>query len=59
LFITGKSSVFPVGLPINQSLVFIEGIKKKMSSGGAKELKFEEARLATFRSWPANAKVKQ
>jgi hypothetical protein len=30
-----------------------------MSSGGAKELKFEEARLATFRSWPANAKVKQ
>jgi hypothetical protein len=39
--------------------VVAEGIKKKMSSGGAKELKFEEARLATFRSWPANAKVKQ
>jgi hypothetical protein len=39
--------------------VVLEGIKKKMSSGGAKELKFEEARLATFRSWPANAKVKQ
>jgi hypothetical protein len=26
-------------------------------SGGQEEMKFEEARLATFRGWPANAKV--
>ena len=32
-------------------------LHRSMSGGGRKELKFEEARLATFRAWPANAKV--